>query len=95
MYEKSTFPGENGFLFTHHLLLLLMTLNTLINKLIKLATGKYLKNDFLSIKRTESHGMIIIAKENTFFFFILNTPFYIFISFPEQTIIPCLINLPL
>ncbi|WP_176585827.1 hypothetical protein [Priestia megaterium] len=70
MYEKSTKPGERGFLFTHHFFLLAVRLNTLKNKLIKLATGKNLRNDFFPIKGTVNQGIIIIAKENVFFYYI-------------------------
>lgn len=96
MYVKSTLPGENGFLFIHHFLLFAMTLKTLINKLIKLATGNYLINDFLSINKTESHGMIIIAKENTFivfFFLIINQPFLLFLYHSLSKIILSLFKL--
>jgi|GEM_PF-6683516 len=46
IYVKSTKPRDKGFLFTHHFFLLAITLNTLMNKLTKLATGKNLKNVF-------------------------------------------------
>ena len=68
MYGKSISTPENrGTLVFHHLFLLAIALNTLKNKLIKLATGKNLKNDCFFMKGTVSHGMINTAKMNAFF----------------------------
>ncbi|WP_197205518.1 hypothetical protein [Cytobacillus firmus] len=61
-------PGDRGFLVIHHFFLLPIRLSTLMNKLIKLATGKNLKNDFFPIKGTVSQGTINIAKANVFFY---------------------------
>lgn len=64
---KYTKPGDKGFLFTHHFFIFAITLNTLKNKLKKLATGKNLKNDFLPMNGIVSQETVNIAKTNAFF----------------------------